>query len=140
MLQQILLAFPYLLFLRHIRWEFLSAAAIIALFDDPALCNCTESRWLAVYDRMTHRSFNSLIVPNIPPPFEEFWVKHFKLLWRANRDDFGIAEFHRGCEGHANTLALILDTDGNIFSGFTPVEWELGIWKVKDGREQLPEW
>jgi hypothetical protein len=69
-----------------------------------------------------HRSFNSLIVSNIPPLFEKFWVKHFKLLWRASREGFGIAEFHRGCDGHANTLTLILDMDGNIFSGFTPVE------------------
>jgi hypothetical protein len=111
-----------LLFLRHIRWEFLSAASITALFDDSALCNCTKSRWLAVCDRLAHCSFNSLIVPNILPFFEEFWVKRFKLLWRAGHNGFGVAEFHRGYDGHANTLTLILDTDGNIFSGFTPVE------------------
>jgi hypothetical protein len=113
----------------------LSAAAITALFDDPALCNCncTKSRWLTVYDRLAHRPFNSLIVPNILLLFEEFWVKRFKLLWQASHDGFGVAEFHRGCDGHANTLTLILDRDRNIFSGFTPVEWEWesGMWKVE---------
>jgi hypothetical protein len=54
--------------------------------------------------------------------FEKFWVKRFKLLWQASRDGFGVAESHHGCDGHANTLTLILDTDGNIFSGFTAVE------------------
>jgi hypothetical protein len=64
-------------------------------------------------------------------------VKHFKLLWRASRDGFGVAEFHRGCDGHANTLALILDTDGNILSSFTPVEWE---WEWEWKWEWKWEW
>jgi hypothetical protein len=32
--------------------------------------------------------------------------------------------FHGRCDGHAPTLTLIQDTEGNIFGGFTPVEWE----------------
>jgi hypothetical protein len=46
------------------------------------------------------------------------------LLWRGTRDGFGAADFHRRCDGHPNTLTLIADTGGNIFGGFTPVEWE----------------
>jgi hypothetical protein len=45
-------------------------------------------------------------------------------LWRGSRDGFTAKEFHRRCDGRANTLTLILDTDGNVFGGFTPVEWE----------------
>jgi hypothetical protein len=125
-----------LLFVYHIRREFLSAATITALSDDSALCNRTKSHWLTVYDRLAHRLFNSLIVPNILLLFEEFWVKHFKLLWQTSGDGFGVAEFRRGCDGHAKTLTLILDTDGNLFGGFTPVEceWESGVWKVEGGR------
>jgi hypothetical protein len=32
--------------------------------------------------------------------------------------------FHGRCDGHAPTLTLIQDKNGNIFCGFTPVEWE----------------
>jgi hypothetical protein len=50
--------------------------------------------------------------------------KRFESLWRGGRDGFGAKEFHRRCDGHANTLTVILDTEGNIFGGFTPVEWK----------------
>jgi hypothetical protein len=46
------------------------------------------------------------------------------LLWRVTRDGFGGRHFHGRCDGHANTVLLILDTEGNIFGGFMPVEWE----------------
>jgi hypothetical protein len=32
--------------------------------------------------------------------------------------------FHKRCNGHANALTLISDTDGNVFGGFTPLEWD----------------
>jgi hypothetical protein len=32
-------------------------------------------------------------------------------------------DFHGRCDGHVPTLILIQDTAGNIFGGFTPVEW-----------------
>jgi hypothetical protein len=65
-----------------------------------------------------------VIISDFPPIFEEFKAKKFKLLWRGSRDDFGARDFHSRCDGHANTLVVILDTEGNIFGGFTPVEWE----------------
>jgi hypothetical protein len=53
-------------------------------------------------------------------------------LWRGSRDGFEAQEFHRRCDGHSNTLTVILDTEGNIFGGFTPVEWESPpSWKGK---------
>jgi hypothetical protein len=67
---------------------------------------------------------DSLIVSEYPPLFEEFRMKRWTVLWRGSRDGFTAQEFHRRCDGHANTLTLILDTDGNVFGGFTPVEWE----------------
>jgi hypothetical protein len=75
--------------------------------------------------------FDSLIVSDFPAIFAEFRGKQFKLLWRGSRDGFGASKFHGRCDGHANTLTVILDTDGNIFGGFTPVEWESwGGWKA----------
>jgi hypothetical protein len=50
--------------------------------------------------------------------------KRFTLLWRGSRDGFGARNFHGHCDGHAPTLALIQDTDGNIFGGFTPTMWD----------------
>jgi hypothetical protein len=66
----------------------------------------------------------SLIVEYFPPPFEEFHAKRFNPLWRGSRDRVTAQEFHFRCDGRANTLTLMADTDEHIFGGFTPVEWE----------------
>jgi hypothetical protein len=65
--------------------------------------------------------FSLRIVSDIASPFTEFRKKRFVLLWRGNRDGFNATDFHSRCDGHANTLTLILDTDDNIFGDFTPV-------------------
>jgi hypothetical protein len=67
--------------------------------------------------------WNSAIVPDFPKLFEDFKQKQFSLLWRGSRDGFGADELHRHCNGHPNTLTVILDTKGNIFGGFTPMRW-----------------
>jgi hypothetical protein len=75
---------------------------------------------------------DSLIVSSFPPIFDEFRGKRFVLLWRGSGDRFGARDFHGRCDGHANTLTLILDTGGNVFGGFTPLEWEsLSSYKFK---------
>jgi hypothetical protein len=53
----------------------------------------------------------------------QFAGKRFTLLWRGSRKGFGAGDFHSRCDGHPPTLTLIQDTKGNIFGGFTPVEW-----------------
>jgi hypothetical protein len=68
--------------------------------------------------------FSSLIISDFPIILAEFHGKRFVLLWRGSRDGFGAKAFHDRCDGHSNTLTLILDTSGNIFGGFTPVAWE----------------
>jgi hypothetical protein len=80
---------------------------------------------------------DSLIVTEYPPLFEEFRMKRWALLWRGSRDGFTAQEFHRRCDGHANTLTLILDTDGNVFGGFTPVEWESDRYGKFKGDDSL---
>jgi hypothetical protein len=77
----------------------------------------------------------SLIVWDFPELFEAFTQKQFTLLWRGSRDGFRAGDFHSRCNRHANTLTVILDTDGNIFGGFTPVKWESRKWNGKSGRE-----
>jgi archaellum component FlaC len=75
--------------------------------------------------------WNSAIVPDFPKLFDEFREQTFSLLWRGSRDGFGKDDFHRRCDRHPNTLTVILDTNGNIFGGFTPVEWEARNWNEK---------
>jgi hypothetical protein len=66
----------------------------------------------------------SLIVSDFPEIFAEFRGKQFSLLWRGSRDGFEAPDFHSRCDGHAPTLTVLLDTKGNVFGGFTPVEWD----------------
>jgi hypothetical protein len=78
---------------------------------------------------------DSLIVSSLPLLLDEFRGKRFVLLWRGSRDGFGAEDFHGRCDGRANTLTLILDTDVNVFGGFTPLEWESppgDKWKCDD--------
>jgi len=49
--------------------------------------------------------------------------KSFSLLWRGSRDGFDAAAFHQLCDGKANTVTFIKNTNGFIFGGFTSVPW-----------------
>jgi len=49
--------------------------------------------------------------------------KSFSLLWRGSRDGFNAAAFHRLCDGKANTVTVIKNTNGFIFGGFTSIPW-----------------
>jgi hypothetical protein len=72
-----------------------------------------------------------VIVSDFPAIFAEFRGKRFQILGRGGRDGFGASDFHGRCDGHANTLTVIFDINGNIFGGFTPVEWESRVWNGK---------
>jgi hypothetical protein len=67
---------------------------------------------------------DSVILPEYPALFAEFRGKQFQLLWRGSRDGFGGRDFHNRCDGHPNTITVILDTKGNVFGGYTPTAWE----------------
>jgi hypothetical protein len=115
--------------LRHVRWYELSGD-LLSILSGAGWGAPEESVWseLSLLPQLFRlpppAAFPSLIVADFPPLFAEFTRKHFTLLWRGSRDGFGARDFHSRCDGHANTLTLILDTRGNIFGGFTPVEWE----------------
>jgi hypothetical protein len=70
----------------------------------------------------------SVIVSDWPAIFDSFFGKRFDLLWRGSRDGFGVKNFHDRCDGHGPTLTMILDTNGNIFGGYTPLTWESRKW------------
>jgi hypothetical protein len=65
----------------------------------------------------------SLLVADFPELFAEFRGIRFTLLWRGS-PCFRAGDCHGRWDGHAPTLTLIQDTDGNTFGGFTPVELE----------------
>jgi hypothetical protein len=69
--------------------------------------------------------FDSQIISEFPENFAEFQKKQISLLWRRRRDGFKAETFHWRCDGHANTLTVILDIHKkkNIFGGFTRVKW-----------------
>jgi hypothetical protein len=69
-------------------------------------------------------AFSSKILDALPPVLSEFAGKQFVLLWRGSEHGFAGANFHQRCNGHANTLTLVEDMDGDVFGGFTPVAWE----------------
>jgi hypothetical protein len=116
----------YCLLLKWVDIRFLSVASLATLSDHFAFP--TDSLWPPFSHRLIRisslGSFDSVIVCSFPAIFAEFRHKRFSLLWRGSRDGFGARDFHNRCDGHANTLTVILDTNGNIFGCFTPTEWE----------------
>jgi hypothetical protein len=128
--------------LRHIEICFLSESGLSLLSE--YLRIPPESLWQCAAELIAHPPppppppFDSRIISDIPEIFAEFQKKLFSLLWRGSRDGFGAWEFHRRCDGHANTLTVILDTKGNIFGGFTPVEWASGNkWKADNSQKSF---
>jgi hypothetical protein len=118
--------------LRHIQIGFLSKGGLSLLEEHFGIP--PESLWQCAAEWIAHplSPLDSRIISEFPDIFAEFKGKHFELLWRGSRDGFKAQEFHRLCDGHTNTLTVILDTKGNIFGGFTPLEWEsseVGEWK-----------
>jgi hypothetical protein len=77
----------------------------------------------------------SRIISVFPETFAEFRGKRFWLQWRGSSKGFKAQEFHRLCDRHTNTLTVILDTEGNIFGGFTPVKWESRVHSGNTGDE-----
>jgi hypothetical protein len=120
--------------LRHIHFGFLSENGFPILDEHFGIP--PESVWDSAVEQITHLPFpNSQIISDFPEIFAVFRGKHFELLWRGSGDGFKTQEFHRRCDGHSNTLTVILDTKGNIFGGFTPVEWESRVHNGKFERD-----
>jgi hypothetical protein len=113
-----------------VRWidiRFLSSDVFSTLTDQLEIP--FECHWGDIIYRLTHsRPLGSTIISMNPELFQELGWKRFSLLWRGSRDGFSAKDFHSRCDGHANTLTLILDTKGDIFGGFTPIEWESRVW------------
>jgi hypothetical protein len=87
-------------------------------------------------DKMKKSIFESRILSNIPSPLQQFESKKWTLLYRGSDDGFRSSNFHSKCDGHSNTVTVILTTKCFIFGGFTPIAWDSSnSWKA-DNSEQ----
>jgi len=59
------------------------------------------------------------------------------LLYRGSRDGFQAGAFHRLCDGKANTLTVIKNTNGCIFGGFASTAWSSSNGFKRDYRAFL---
>jgi hypothetical protein len=151
LLRQLLeLGSGYLSLVRHIRFEFLSSKGIEFFVAHFRYFDLTESIWEGICVRLkgicdssiqskrfvySSRTssvsiassvprLDSQILSDFPSIFSEFCYKTFDLLYRGSRDGFSSEDFHKRCDGHRNTLTVILDTNGSVFGGFTPLAWD----------------
>jgi hypothetical protein len=90
--------------------------------------------WGGISDRFRVLELDSVMISGLSEIFSEFRRKQFPLLWRGGCNGFRAHNFHDRCDGHVNTLTLIEDTNGNIFGGFTLVNWESRVWNRKGRR------
>ena len=51
-------------------------------------------------------------------------INETKLLFRASRDGFSAADFHRMCDNKGPTLVLVKTTGGYYFGGYTTANWD----------------
>jgi hypothetical protein len=82
--------------------------------------------------RFTLPEIDSKTISSIPNIFSVFTGKGFELLYRGSRDGFGADAFHGRCDGHPNTVTLVLSTTGCIFGGYTPLAWSFEGGSVSD--------
>ena len=48
---------------------------------------------------------------------------NWRLIYKARRDGFRAADFHRHCDNRGETVSVIHTTDGYLFGGYTDVPW-----------------
>jgi hypothetical protein len=80
----------------------------------------------------------SSILATVPAPLKQFEEKKWKLLYRGSSCGFRSCDFHRACDGHPNTVTVILTMNGNIFGGFTPIAWNSNEeWEADDSQRSF---
>merc|ERR1719461_276646 len=56
----------------------------------------------------------------------------FKLLFKATRDGFGSAEFHKKCDGKGANISIIKSEQQCIFGGYTSKSWHSACPRISD--------
>jgi hypothetical protein len=132
----------YLGLLEFVRFEFVSRDCMARAIE--LISDSVESITLGVWSSLRTRlclsvnrplrpgQFDSGIILEISDIFSVFNGKRLQLLYRGSRDGFGAAAFHEQCNGHPNTVTLILSTNDCIFGGYTPLVWGSRMSPVSD--------
>jgi hypothetical protein len=125
--------------LNHIRIDFLSSSGLHDFLHMISFEEVCESQWHMIVSRLEGirddsiekcrfiRFTKSKILTEFglfPSILIDVMPAGFELLYRGSRDGFGIGEFHRRCDCRSGTLVLIKTKKGNIFGGYTPLEWD----------------
>ena len=81
-------------------------------------------RALKVFEKsviLTDRDFRNVLIRWIPMEF--ILAGEWRLLFRGSRDGFTASAFHSRCDNKGPTVTVV-NSDGNIFGGFTESAWE----------------
>jgi hypothetical protein len=106
----------------HGRWDRV-IGSLPPAFERAAWVSPDDVLWASLPPLVAERASKKSLFSRPPPGiFAGFHGKRLALLWRGSRDGFRAGDCHGRCDGHAPTLTLIQDTEGNIFGGFTPVK------------------
>jgi hypothetical protein len=156
LLQQLIdLGSDYFEYWDYIEIAFLSTQGISQFVENFPFEELRTSHWEKIVDRLigvcdeTFRlrrfcngpklkepDFESLIFSNIPTPLNQFENNKWTLLYRGSRDGFKGSDFHSKCDGHLNTVTVILTTKGFIFGGFIPIAWDSSNSNKADNSQQ----
>jgi len=50
--------------------------------------------------------------------------KNWKLEYKASKDGWDAVNFHSKVDNKGESISVIEDTDGNLFGGYTPIQWK----------------
>jgi hypothetical protein len=64
----------------------------------------------------------SVLVTEFSLIYVTFPEKRFTVLFHRSSDRFQAGNFHPGCEHHPGTLTIILDSNGNVWGGYTRLQ------------------
>jgi hypothetical protein len=128
----------YFPLLEFVRFEFLSDDCMKRAIDfiSSSFGSFTFGIWSSLRTRLTMpvkppsqpgrfwvMTIDSKIISAAPAIFSAFRQRVFRLLYRGSRDGFQASAFPSRCDGHGNTVTLILSTNNCIFGGYTPLAW-----------------
>jgi hypothetical protein len=148
--------------MNYVEVGYLSARGIARFVDGVKFADLTPKMWGGIETRLKSANLQELpsdriagwgesaILDVLPVVLIGFLKKKWKLLYRGSDDGFGASNFHKKCDGIANTVTIILSTTGCIFGGFTPIAWESNggykpdsanqsfVFRIKDTRQSEP--
>jgi hypothetical protein len=73
--------------------------------------------------RLHFPAIDSKIVSTTPEIFSVLKAQRLQLLYRGSRDGFRSRDLHARCDGHPNTVSLILSTNNCVFGGVASSVW-----------------